>query len=77
MLKMKKTITLKTGHNKMENKNTFTTAETAQQLGLSPMALRLRIANKKIIPPQKNLRGWHEWTPADIEAARQAMRGGK
>jgi hypothetical protein len=40
---------------------------------VSPTLLHATIANGKLAAPRKNAHGFYTWTPADIEAAVQAL----
>lgn len=50
-----------------------TTKEVAKQLGFSPAALRAHMAAGNVAPPKRRAGLMFLWTPAEIEAARQAL----
>jgi hypothetical protein len=58
------------------NQKHYNTAQAARLIGLSPAALRSRIANFKIDPPRKDIAGRFIWTELDIEMAKARIRNG-
>jgi len=53
------------------------TAEVADELGVPPYVLENLVQNRRIARPAKDRSGRRVWTPADVQAAREALAARK